>query len=320
MFVADASAAFVKEIIGELRTHTLPDSYDAIGENGERWVITTPGGTFDSVTYDKKIEIYTAGGEKYFEINYMKQEARGIVVGKPNVRNPTRLMTGVSIYFDGRAATKIMEVKVTAKKPEITIDGWLSHLHLYITKTDNIFTIEGGVQASDFVFNDDEWLASNTPIIENHTYMLKAKADEVANLAVAHLGFPLSSVTEKTDLYIDHSISNSFTELAYNWIVANSDVQTAVDTVLSPYSVTWDDNKDTFKTALDLYFIVNPGETDNEFYFLYGLDNPAGFDSNGYHSNGSSLDTKFNYLATGFTMDANISPADVAEITIDFGS
>jgi hypothetical protein len=323
VFIADAGASFAKEIIGELRTHTLPDSYDAVGEDGERWVITTPGGTFDSVTYDKKIELYTVGGQKYFEINYMKNEARGIVVCKPNVKNPSRLITGASIYFDGRGDTKIMEVKLTAVEPEISIDGWLSHLHLYITKTDAIYTLEGGAQANEFVFNDDGY----NPFTQNRTYMIKAKADGDANLAVTYLGFPESTVSLKTNLYGTYYIAYCFRELFLEWVKANGPKGTSgtlyynVDQELFSFNLNWDQDPTELKSAIESYVLEMGDAIGTDFFFLsLDLENPVGFDSNGYHSNGSTLDPKFDYLSTGFSMDASISASEIGSLVVDFGS
>lgn len=82
----------------------------------------------------------------------------------------------------------------------------------------------------------------------------------------------------------------------------------------------WYKSTENLKPAIDAYFAANPNETDKEFYFLLNLDNPVGFDSNGYNSNGSTLNQNFNSLNQGFDMNANISPLEISQIVISFGS
>ncbi|MDY6969803.1 MAG: hypothetical protein SVR08_14245 [Spirochaetota bacterium] len=318
--IADYAADLAREIIEYLSTHTLPDSFDEVVENGERIVITTPGGTVDGITYDKKIEVYTADNDKYFEINYMKTEIKGIVIIKPKVNDPTDVLTGVSIFFDGTDDIKVMDIDLTAVKPELVENGYLSHLLLHTTKDDNIITIEGGAQITDFMFGDDED-DGDTPIIEDHTYMIKAKADENSNLAVAHLGLPKSDVNVNEDLYNDYSISESFLDLFLRWVTLpeNSDICDDIDSVLSTYDEEWDADTEHLQGAINAFHDEYPSITDNEFLFLLNLDNPVGFDSGGYDSNGDDLDPKFDDLKAGFNMDAEITPVDIGQVVIEFG-
>jgi hypothetical protein len=93
------------------------------------------------------------------------------------------------------------------------------------------------------------------------------------------------------------------------------------DPYLGPYNLNWDQDPDQLKSAIEDYVTEMGDAAGTEFYFpSLDLENPVGFDSEGYHSNGSTLDPKFDYLNTGFTMDAGISASEIGAITADFGS
>ena len=303
--IAEELLNAVNEIIDELNTAVIPDSWTGTQSNGDTVTVTTD----TARDYSKRIEFTSSGSTApYLQINYTPGLVKGVLYYLEE--DSTASLEKIKIFYDETGSSPVLTGWLTIKEG---VTGNTYPLCLYFNATKNTagsIVFEGGA-SYNFVFGGHAtWTADYAA---QRAYMFKAIANSDGTKAKTALYFPLSSETSVAETM---DVKNSFLDILYAWLVTENSVDINDLLGQSPGTITSAASLGSVLDSLDAAAIPDDIE------FVLSLTNPIAYsETNGYEGNDNSYpsDAAYNLGDLG-TITFTLSPSEIKALTSAVGS
>lgn len=242
----------------------------------------------------------------------------------------------VTIDFDGSGSNETMEINLTDWFPKSNVTGnnkWeADNLKINAVRSNGIISVNAGsyhphagtnLSNVSFQYGDFRMWADGV----DRCYIFNAVVDETNDLSTINLAVAPASVSNSSNLYTTYTLANAYKKALVTHFQNQPESNISMSNLALWAGIT--NNIPVSNEALtesqlttiisNLYTnesITNGGI--NAMYFVFSLDSPAYFNSNGYVTNGVA--SYSNFLASSNLVATPYVPADLKNLDVSFSN